>query len=209
MASERSQTRRGRPPRISKEQIVEAALHLGLDSFSIQAIADHLGVTAPALYTHVRGRDEIIELVAADLMDRLEVSDESTDWRHWLFEFGRQARRHFSHSATALRVDLSGPLALSELAVGERGISLLIAAGFSPADAGRALWLVFRSATSAGGSGNPSLKKPMYATRRVAAAGTHPAIDRALEELGGAETFDFDLRVIVAGLESELAARRD
>lgn len=54
---------RGRPPKISQERIVEAAIELGLDSFSMQGIAEHLGVTAPALYSHVAGREQVLDLV--------------------------------------------------------------------------------------------------------------------------------------------------
>ncbi len=199
--------RRGRPRRISKERIVEAAVAQGLDSFSIQSIADHLGVTAPALYTHVSGRDEIVELVAADLMSRLQVPD-SVDWKEWLLDFGRQARLHFADAGTALQVDLSGPLAMRRLEVGERGVRLLIEAGFTPADAGRALWLVFRAACTAGPGEAASVSAPMNEARRVAEPGSLPAIDRAIDAITAAasvDTFEFDLSVILAGLEHQLS----
>ncbi len=209
MASPKTQSdgaaRRGRPRRISRSQIVEAAVALGPDSFSLQGIADHLGVTAPALYTHVSGRDEIAELVAAHLMERVQVPvDESTDWREWLLEFGHQARLHFGDTG-ALQAELT-----RNLEVGERGLRLLIDAGFSPADAGRALWLVFRVACSAGSREQASVRTPMTAAREVAQPGSLPAIEDAIEAIGSgsdADTFEFDLRVLVAGLESELSRR--
>ena len=39
-------SRRGRPPKLSRDKIVQAALELGLDSFSMQGIADRLEVTS-------------------------------------------------------------------------------------------------------------------------------------------------------------------
>ncbi len=201
-------TRRGRPRRISKQQIVEAALEIGLDSFSIQGIADRLGVTAPALYGHVRGRDEIVELVAADLIGRLEVAiDADADWRDWLLEFGKQARAHFTDAASALQVDLSGPLVRQRLEFAEHGVGLLVDAGFSAADAGRALWLVVRVACTAGGNEAASVTTPMARARSISEPGSLPAIDRAIDEISTApslDTFDFDLQVILAGLERQL-----
>ena len=54
--------RRGRPAKIGREAIIDAAIDLGIDRFSMQAVADRLGVTAPALYSHVTGRDEVVAL---------------------------------------------------------------------------------------------------------------------------------------------------
>ncbi len=201
--------RRGRPPQISKEQIVEAAVEIGLDSFSIQGIADRLGVTPPALYSHVSGRDEIVGLVAADLIARLDVpADDHTDWREWLVAFGKQARLHFADAATALQVDLSGPLALERLTSAEKGLRLLEAAGFSAADAGRALWLIFRAACTAGPRGGASVRTPMAEARKLADPSSHPAIDRAIDGIIRSPTpdaLDFDLRVIVDGLDRRRA----
>ena len=45
----------GRPPRISRAMIAEAANELGLDGLTLKAVADHLGVTVAALYHHVAG----------------------------------------------------------------------------------------------------------------------------------------------------------
>lgn len=207
MATTDSQPRRGRPPRISRDQIIAAALDIGLDSFSLQAIAERLGVTTPALYSHVRGREEIIELVAADLLERFQVTiDDTTDWRDWLMEFGRQARLLFGLSGQAARIDLAGLLAMRDLQVGEQGVRLLVKAGFSPSEAGMALWIVFRTATTAGQPNAGSLATPMDEARRVARTGDLPAIDQAIEDLKAVpDTLEFDLRVVIAGLENQLA----
>ncbi|MGR0320864.1 TetR/AcrR family transcriptional regulator [Agromyces sp. ZXT2-3] len=56
---------RPRVPLLSAERIADAALEL-VDSgrpFGVNALARALGVTPSSLYNHVRGRDEIIELI--------------------------------------------------------------------------------------------------------------------------------------------------
>lgn len=185
-----------------------AAIELGLEAFSMQGIADHLGVTAPALYTHVRGRDEVLDLVAANLLGRLEVpASEGGDWQSWLLEFARQVRQHLAGAGPSLRVDLNEPLATRWLHVSERGLQLMIDAGFGPADAGRALWLVFRVARTAGPPDDVGINAPMAETRRVFDPAELPATHRALDALADPsrlDTFEFDLRAVLAGLEQHL-----
>lgn len=207
----RGAIRRGRPPKISQQRIVEAAIDLGLDGFSMQGIAERLGVTPPALYTHVQGRQEVLDLVAADLLGRLDVAvSESADWRGWLREFGQQARRHLSGAAEALRVPLGGPLAAHQLEASERGIQLLVEAGFSPADAGRALWLVFRVAITAGSTDDASVTAPMREARKHIDPRKLPGTLAALDALAAStdlDTFEFDLDAIVRGLEARLRSQ--
>lgn len=73
---------RGRPARISREQIARAALEVGLDKVTVTALASHLGVDHSSLYRHVKSRDAIVVLAAemaiADLGWR---SPPGSDWR--------------------------------------------------------------------------------------------------------------------------------
>ena len=139
--------RRGRPPRISQERIVDAAIELGLDAFSMQGIAEHLGVTTPALYSHVGGRDQVLALVSAELLRRMtDVASSADNWRDWLADFAAEVRDHLAPSASALMVDLRGPATTVRLGVGERGLRLLLDAGFTPGQAGLAVWLFYASA---------------------------------------------------------------
>jgi AcrR family transcriptional regulator len=64
--------RRGRPPEISREQILDAAWRqLERDNdpaaLNVRALATKLGVTAMALYRYVESKDQLLEL----LLDRL------------------------------------------------------------------------------------------------------------------------------------------
>lgn len=61
---------RGRPPRVSAERIVAAAIDIGLSRVTLAEVARRLGVTVPALYRHVRNRDEIVKLAAIELSVR-------------------------------------------------------------------------------------------------------------------------------------------
>jgi len=204
--------RRGRPPRISRGQIVDAAIALGVDTFTMQAVAAHLGVTPPSLYSHVSGRDEVLELVGVALQERLgSFASEATEWRGWLVDFAHLVRHHLAPSASSMIVDLHGPGTAAQVGVAERGLQLLIAAGFPPTEAGDAVWLVFRVAITAasdeesGFAGfvdetgqvlQPTPTRVMPATR---------AVHRALAERGPHDTFAFDLDVVLDGIDARLA----
>jgi AcrR family transcriptional regulator len=54
----------GRPPRVSAQAIIEAAIELGLDRVTLKQVADHLGVGVATLYRHVRSRDELLRMAA-------------------------------------------------------------------------------------------------------------------------------------------------
>ncbi len=68
---------RGRPPTLSREQILETALDLverdGREALTMRAVADELGTGPMSLYTHVRSKDDLLEGVAGLAFGRLKV----------------------------------------------------------------------------------------------------------------------------------------
>lgn len=78
--------RRGRPPQISRERIVEAAFELGFENLTMAAVAARLGVTHQSLYGWVRDRDELIDLMSDQLIAGIEIKQpgDSRAWREWL-----------------------------------------------------------------------------------------------------------------------------
>jgi AcrR family transcriptional regulator len=205
---------RGRPARISQDDIVEAAIRLGLDSFSMQGIAEQLGVTPPALYSHVAGRDEVLALVNAALQARLdEFTSPAIEWRDWLTDFARSVRTHLAPSASTIMLGLARPEVAGRVELGERGLQLLIDAGLPPTDAAYAVWLVFRVAITAGPEHETVLAGYVSETGDVLApgsAGALPAtaaVHRALSTGLGHDTFPFDLDLVLAGI-ADLISRR-
>jgi AcrR family transcriptional regulator len=203
--------RRGRPARISQDKIVEAAIELGLDTFTMQGIADRLGVTSPALYSHVAGRHQVLDLVSVALRKRLEgFASPATEWRDWLTDFAHLVRKHLAPSASMLIVDLRGSGTSDRVSLGERGLQLLIDAGMSPAEAGYSVWLVFRVAITARAANGPTLDglvndagevlRPETATDLPA---TH-AVNNALAGRRAGDSFDFDLRIVLDGIARQL-----
>ena len=72
------------PDRTTLDQIVAAARdileHDGLAGLTMQSVADRVGVRAPSLYKRVRGRDDLVQLVAeATLAELAERAGEGRD----------------------------------------------------------------------------------------------------------------------------------
>lgn len=209
--------RRGRPRTIDQERIVAGAIELGLDGFTMSGLAAHLGVSTPALYTHVAGREEVLALVGAVLRERVATIDSPADtWRGWLTDFARAVRTHLAPSAATVLVDLASPGMIDRVGIAERGLELLIADGFSPTEAGQAVWLVFRLAITAGPDGEPGYSgfvrgaTPVLAPERRTGAGDADlpatrAVHRALVDTERAphhdDPFAFDLAVVLDGID--------
>ena len=207
-------TRRGRPPQISRDDVVGAAMAIGLDRFTMTSVAERLGVTTPALYTHVNSRDELLTLVSTELVQRIEGGlDAGGDWRAFLTSLARAVRDAMTWSHWAVMSQVEGP-STAGVAIGERGLAVLTDAGFAPSDAARAIWLVLRLALTAGPSTSPSIEhQRRTAPELVDPPAELPFIRRAVAELDqdtDPDPFEWDLAVLLDGLAGQLpkTARR-
>ena len=76
--------RPGRPNRIDRETIADAAIELiaeaGVDAITFQALAARLGVRHPALYRHVNGRPDLLRAVADRFMETTRWPDPVGSW---------------------------------------------------------------------------------------------------------------------------------
>ncbi|MCD9624332.1 TetR/AcrR family transcriptional regulator [Rhabdothermincola salaria] len=95
-ATEASSRRTGRPPRISRDQIVDAAVEIGLRDLTLKAVADRLDVSVAALYHHVSGKDDLLRLAADSSAGRLRLpEDVGQHWAVWLLEWAVYTREAF------------------------------------------------------------------------------------------------------------------
>lgn len=96
--TENAETRRtaGRPPRLSRERTVDAAVGIvrkgGMEALTMRALADALDATPMALYRHVGDRDELAFLVVDRVMSRVELPDPSASARALLRALAREIR---------------------------------------------------------------------------------------------------------------------
>ena len=74
----------GRPRQLSLDQILATASKIGLNDLTLQAVADALKVTTPALYRHVQSREDLIAKVAAAVTGRFPVPlHDGEPWKDW------------------------------------------------------------------------------------------------------------------------------
>ncbi|MUJ19684.1 TetR family transcriptional regulator [Aliivibrio fischeri] len=83
---------KGRPALISKKEIIECALTLGLSKASMNGLGKALGVTAPALYRHMKSKNELIVECCDYIMGKVELPKQS-DWESYLYDFGENFRQ--------------------------------------------------------------------------------------------------------------------
>lgn len=72
---ERRAGRIGRPARVSRRLIAEAALEVGLSTLTLTTLAHRLGVDHSTLYRHVASRDDIVLLACDTAIARMDWPD--------------------------------------------------------------------------------------------------------------------------------------
>src|SRR3954466_6283530 len=101
-ASERSLTRRGRPARFSREQIVEAVADMLLADptapLTVARAAEAVGAKPMSLYRHFNDRDDLVAAVAQHVFaDTRPALPKGTPWedevRAWMTAIYRRARQ--------------------------------------------------------------------------------------------------------------------
>src|ERR1700759_2581967 len=127
---------------VTRPQIVATALDLldeaGLDGLTLRQLAGRLGIRAPTLYWHVRDKRELLDLLAAAIMDEALAAwrepQPGQPWWEWLAARARVLRTALlAHRDSALVVSGNRP-AESSLPGIERQLQALADAGFAPQD---------------------------------------------------------------------------
>lgn len=95
----RPERRAGRRRTLDRDAVVDAALHVldaeGLDAVTIRRVAQELGTSGTALYTYVRDKDELIDLLLDRVIGEVDTSSIAADlpWEEQVRQFARAMRR--------------------------------------------------------------------------------------------------------------------
>jgi AcrR family transcriptional regulator len=231
----RGQAERRRRRGLSVERIVQAAVELadagGLESVTMSRIAERLGVTAMALYRHVRNKNELVMLMVESTVLSPYASEDdalSGAWREglerWSWDLLGVVRSHRWLLGVPLTTMPFGPNRLAWL---ERGLQALADTALGE-DEKAALVLLLnnyvfaeaRIAAEAGGGGPGSDEAHSLAAEEGAMLFAlvdperFPATRRALEagifaasRSDGDADFSFGLERILDGIERLIAER--
>jgi len=208
---------RGRPARISQDQIVAAARSVAGRNLTMQAVADALGVSRKALHYYVGDREGLLTLMVLDRFERelaLVELPADDDWRVTLRAYTLAFRDGLIQVGAATDfTQLRGLSTSAALALADRVLDALLSAGLDPESARHGLTAASNIAQSAAqtvvaqtGSGVHRHRAETTEALTLEPQGTYPALRRVLasaEPAGhDAETqFDFELDVLIAGLE--------
>jgi TetR/AcrR family transcriptional regulator, tetracycline repressor protein len=122
---------------LTREEIIKEALALleqeGPGALSMRRLADRLGVTPNALYTHVRGKADLIDGLIDQVYAGLTLDlDHSGDWTQQLTTLSQQIRKHLLAHPAVVPYALQQPgLGPHSLRLGEAIYNVLRPAGFS------------------------------------------------------------------------------
>ena len=95
----RPERRAGRRRTLDREAVVEAALRVldaeGLEAVTIRRVAQELGTSGTALYTYVRDKDELIDLLLDRVISEVDTSAiaAGVPWQEQVRQFAREMRR--------------------------------------------------------------------------------------------------------------------
>lgn len=208
---------RGRPPRISREQIVAAARSVAGRDLTMQAVADALGVSRKALHYYVGDREGLLTLVVTDLfereLDRVELPTDD-DWRVVLRAYTVAFREGLVQVGAATDFTrLQGIGAAAALALADRVLDALLSAGFEPDVARHGLTAASNIAQSAAhtivaqtASGVHHHRAQTSAALQREPEDRYPALRRVLASAeaqahDAQQQFEFELELLIAGLD--------
>jgi AcrR family transcriptional regulator len=207
---------RGRPARLTRDQILDVARAFDPRTLTMQALADELGVDRKSLNYHVKSRDDLMELLAADAfataLTRLELAADA-DWRDILREYVTAMRDCLmAVGPLAEHLSLTDPTGLRVLEANETCVRALLQAGFSDLDVARTVSFI---AQFIGASADAELARRIAGGRAFSTTMEHELAgdaDRftglrriAVAHADADDDLDFDLDVLIAGLERRLA----
>jgi AcrR family transcriptional regulator len=201
---DRSPRRRAPRNTLNADRILDAALGLldrhGTEAFTMRALAAELGVGTMAVYSHFRNKDEITDAVHERLLSTIELPARAgscagrpvggvspADARAELREVCCRVHRLFSDHPSALQLLTTRPMRGDEaIAVIDRMLALLRAAGLAPAAAARAhlallqytvgsaVWTVRRRAAAQAAEATRSAEQTDRFVHSAPAGGTGP-----------------------------------
>ena len=183
----------------------------------MRRLAAEAGIPTATLYGYFRDKDELVDAVI-DLGARRSPLPELTgSWRAQLGELMRWLRRELLRHPELVKVRLERPiLTRGALRLTERGMEILLEAGFPRAEAARAYRLLFvftfGSAAFDPHSDPDEHERMVRATYTLLPPEEYPVLSSSISEaaaaMSGEEQFEFGLERLLDGLEASLPRRK-
>ena len=93
---------------LNRARVLQAAVDLadrdGIDSVSMRRLGQHLGIEAMSLYTHIRGKGDLLDGMVDAVVGEIPIDVEGPDWRTTLRRTILSARRVMLRHRWAARI---------------------------------------------------------------------------------------------------------
>lgn len=161
----------------------------GIDGLSMRTLADQLGIKAASLYWHVRDRRELLELLAASLLEQMALPDPIRPWRVGALELCEAFGTVIERQRDSARILLEVPEALEASSTAERLRGLLVTAGLPPPEAAEAASMVLfhivvaQLRSIAPGAPSPEVGRPASITIETGSRGVTLRAGAAMDTL--------------------------
>jgi TetR/AcrR family tetracycline transcriptional repressor len=125
---------------LDRQRVVEAAVDLlqekGLDALSTRQLAERLGVQSPALYWHVRDKNELLGLVADAICARMRLPSKNASFRGRLEDIAWEYRRVLAAHRDAPRLFAEqAPTGPHRMKLYDVAVGAFLDGGFAPPEA--------------------------------------------------------------------------
>jgi AcrR family transcriptional regulator len=134
---------------LTRERVVAEALTIiaaeGAQALSMRALAARLGVVPGALYRHVRGKEQLYDLILDAVLGEVDCrTDPAAPWAARVTTLARRLRAVLeNHPGTAAMLKTRDPLSPASLELAEAFLAPLLAAGLPGREAALAFRLVY------------------------------------------------------------------
>jgi len=140
--NEATKNRRGRPPRLSREAILEVADGIPIGEISMLRISKVLRTTDAALYYYFPTRDALMRALADRYSRGIHPCTDLRDWRVWMRDYATQIRAVLKrHPGAADFMAIGGPTGPYQLSLIETALGVMTKDGVPVEKA----WLIYAS----------------------------------------------------------------
>lgn len=152
MTQESTASRAGRPPRLSRGQVVTAAREIvareGVEHLSMRRLGDAVGVMPNALYTYLADKAAILDAVLDDLLGDVRRPRQGMTWSQGLVSLMSSYRNLLLTQPGLVALTVSRPMyGPNALRLREDMLTLLRRGGLDDADAVSAFFALFAYTT--------------------------------------------------------------
>jgi AcrR family transcriptional regulator len=203
-----SPARRGRPPRLTPDAILDAALVVlgedGLEGFTMRALAKRLRADPMAVYRHFDGKDALLAALCDRVLADLAWPAEGATWREAVGSLAFGVRARMLEHRGLVPVLTAAPITQATAVAARRVLGALVEAGFDAEAAADGLGSVMAYVL-----GFVAFEHAAPATPDGvdAAAGDDALLRRTLAWGDGDRDFAAGLELVLDGLAGRLAAR--